>query len=420
MPPEEGHIADPCAHPPQIGGCRGCLSPVGCGRSPHLIQMASSTLSSSSGPSPEGAPAGGTRGSAGSESGEAADGTPLVLMRDLSRTFRQSGGAFSKDAAIYAVRGVNLAIYAGRTLGVVGESGCGKSTLGRMAVGLLSPTEGNVFFGGVPLYDEAGRAHFQSRDGAAKGLAGRVQMIFQDPYSSLNPRMQVGTAVGEPLVCSGKGGTRDAIRRKVADMLERVGLGEESARRYPHEFSGGQRQRIAIARALITRPAFVVCDEPTSSLDASVQAQVLNLLRDMQESLGLSYLFISHDLSVVRHMSDRVAVMYRGLIVEEAGADDLFRTPAHPYTRLLVDSVPGLRGPSGEALAGEEEEGGRSAAGASGLSADSGCPFAPRCPQVMELCLRSLPPFFPRPQGRPETGGDAHAGDRVRCFLFQR
>ena len=260
-----------------------------------------------------------------------------------------------------AVQDIDLDFESGRTVGIVGESGSGKSTLGRIAVGLLEPDAGEVFIMGRPLYDK--KAH---PDYAAfrRGLAGKVQMIFQDPYSSLNPRMSVGQCVAEPLHCSRKGLDNDnagqkrtpgapaggggppgrvSVRERVSDMLEQVGLEADAARRYPHEFSGGQRQRIAIARALITLPAFVVCDEPTSSLDASVQSQVLNLLRDMQEKLALTYMFISHDLAVVRHMSDRVAVMYQGQLVETGDAEEIFRAPRHSYTRLLLESIPGGR-----------------------------------------------------------------------------
>ncbi len=295
-------------------------------------------------------------------SSSSSSSAPLVLLKDLSRDFAVGGGLWRSPQTMRAVRGVTLAVRAGETLGVVGESGCGKSTLARMAVGLLPPTSGEVFFGGKALYDRSAHADYAA---FRAGLAGRIQMVFQDPYSSLNPRMRVGSSVAEPLLCAsggagfagGKEGpaaqkgqknpgappplSRAGVRDRVAEMLELVGMGADSARRYPHEFSGGQRQRIAIARSLITRPAFVVCDEPTSSLDASVQAQVLNLLLDLQESFGLSYLFISHDLSVVRHMSDRVAVMRRGEVVEEGCADDVFARPAHPYTRLLLDSIPG-------------------------------------------------------------------------------
>ena len=340
---------------------------------------------------------------------------PLIRIQRLNKAFSQRGGLLGARSAVQAVRDVSLVVAHGETLGIVGESGCGKSTLGRMAVGLLEPSGGDVLIQGKPLYDR--KAHRDYR-AFRRGLAGTLQMVFQDPYSSLNPRMKVGESVAEPLRCStawrdrGQAGENDAggkateaaIREKAGSILLQVGLDADAAGRYPHEFSGGQRQRIAIARALVTRPAFVVCDEPTSSLDASVQSQVLNLLRDMQDDLGLTYLFISHDLAVVRHMSDRVAVMYQGLIVEEGGAEDVFSTPCHPYTRLLLDSVPGAAQERGDAPA---ETQGRPAV----MPRDDGrgCPFAPRCDKVMEICGTSLPELA-RPPGID--------GRLARCRLF--
>lgn len=339
---------------------------------------------------------------------------PLISFRSLSRTFGQKTGLFGRSTPVLAVRDVTLDIAPGQTLGVVGESGSGKSTLGRMAVGLLLPTSGEVYVRGEPVY-LGGKA----QSAMHKRLAGRVQMIFQDPYSSLDPRMRIGKSVEEPLLWLDSVPERAERDRLVADMLEKIGLGSDQARRYPHEFSGGQRQRIAIARALITRPSFVVCDEPTSSLDASVQAQVLNLLKDMQDTLGLTYMFISHDLDVVRHMADRVAVMYQGLVVEEAGAEELFSAPLHPYTRLLLGletypaaaacspwpaatslpsqasppAFPTAAGAPGKTVRGEAEAcppvGGTDVpAYEIHLSRDEGalCPFLPRCPVAMREC----------------------------------
>ena len=305
-------------------------------------------------------------------------------------------------------------------MGVVGESGCGKSTLGRIAVGLLEPDAGDVFIEGRPLYDRKAHADYPA---FRRGLAGRVQMIFQDPQSSLNPRTRVGESVAEPLRCStawlnGESASPGRIRERVRTILSQVGLDDDAAARYPHEFSGGQRQRVAIARALATRPAFVVCDEPTSSLDASVQSQVLNLLKDMQQELGLTYCFISHDLAVVRHMSDRMAVLYRGLLVEEGDAESLFAAPCHPYTRLLLDSVADTASPgvAPQAIPASPE---KSAASATLASAEKGvrennfgsegCPFAPRCPQILPKCRDSIPPLVETP-GFP--------GRRIRCRLF--
>ena len=366
---------------------------------------------------------------------------PLVSFRRLGRSF-QGQGLLVGDGLVRAVRDIDLDIAAGRTLGVVGESGCGKSTLGRMAVGLLEPSAGDVFIMGKPLYDKKAHADYAA---FRRGLAGKIQMIFQDPYSSLNPRMSVGQSVAEPLICSPAGNGKEAhgraaARERVARMLEQVGLEADAARRYPHEFSGGQRQRIAIARALITSPAFVVCDEPTSSLDASVQSQVLNLLRDMQQELSLTYMFISHDLAVVRHMSDRVAVMYQGVLVEAGDSEAVFRAPCHPYTRMLLESVPGV-----ENLGGcERVEGGEIPANALPREAGAdfarpakqdGCPFAPRCAYVLPACSLALPELAAVDKPAPALGGErqneavganvqagaanAPAGLRlVRCLLY--
>ena len=305
-------------------------------------------------------------------------------------------------AVLRAVDGVSLTLDRGRTLGLVGESGCGKSTLARMVVGLLPPSAGQVLLDGR-VFAGAGADGGASGGATAPAIsraeaAQLVQMVFQDPFSSLNPRRTVGASIGEALAVAGMPGAER--RAKVADMLQLVGLRPEHADRYPHEFSGGQRQRVAVARALITHPALVVCDEPVSSLDASVQAQVLNLLRDLQERMGLAYLFISHDLGVVGHMSDHVAVMYLGRVVEEAPRDVLFSAPAHPYTRALLASVP-VRDPARRAehpaLSGDLP---------SPIAPPSGCPFHPRCPQVMDVC-RSVPP-----------GWHAVAeGQHARCHL---
>ena len=340
--------------------------------------------------------------------------TPLISLRRLGRSFHAPGFLGKGRETVQAVSDVDLDIVAGRTLGIVGESGCGKSTLGRMAVGLLEPSAGDVFIMGRSLYDR--KAH---EDYAVfrRGLAGTIQMIFQDPYSSLNPRMSIGQSVAEPLICArsrrngAKRPDRASVRGRVGRMLEQVGLEAEAAQRYPHEFSGGQRQRIAIARALITSPAFVVCDEPTSSLDASVQSQVLNLLQDMQQELNLTYMFISHDLAVVRHMSDRVAVMYRGMLVETGASEDVFRAPCHPYTRLLLESVPGFgsardcpgtKSENGRGSAGTDVPTGTSPAGQPGidpapasLSRLNGCLFAPRCLYANSSCREAVPELVP-------------------------
>ena len=356
---------------------------------------------------------------------------PLVSFHSLSRTFKQRGGLFSSPHLVHAVRDVTLDIPEGQTLGVVGESGSGKSTLGRMAVGLLEPTAGEVRILGETLSVTLKRRELKARKAR---LVGKIQMIFQDPYSSLNPRMRIGKAVEEPLLWTGNALTAAERTRQVEAMLEHVGLGREQVRRYPHEFSGGQRQRIAIARALITHPAFVVCDEPTSSLDASVQAQVLNLLKDMQDSLGLTYMFISHDLAVIRHMADRVAVMYQGLVVEEGEAADVFSAPLHPYTRLLLDSVATLPGDVVEAAHRTElppcaasgngehplanvghRNSEREHLPASGVhaAADLICPFIARCPIRMPRCQTDAVWL-----SAPAACAPGEAGQKVRCLAY--
>ncbi|SBW04928.1 dipeptide transporter; ATP-binding component of ABC superfamily (fragment) [uncultured delta proteobacterium] len=269
---------------------------------------------------------------------QCSSGIPLFAFRNVSRVFTKSGGLFGEAQTFSAVKNVSLSVNKGETLGLVGESGCGKSTLARMAVRLLPPTGGDILLEGISV--------FSPDEAFVASLPGRVQMVFQDPFSSLNPRMSIGASVGEALTAMGMP-TKER-NGKVAAMLGMVGLEAETMRRYPHEFSGGQRQRVAIARALVTNPDFVVLDEPTSSLDASVQAQVLALLKDLQDKLRLTYLFISHDLAVISHMSDRVAVMKAGEIVEENDAATLFASPAHPYTKSLLAAAPAYHGIEGE------------------------------------------------------------------------
>ncbi|MDX6276197.1 MAG: peptide/nickel transport system ATP-binding protein [Nocardioidaceae bacterium] len=260
-------------------------------------------------------------------------GEPLLEVRDISKHFAgKTGGLLGrKGAPIKAVDGVSFAVAEGETLGLVGESGCGKSTTGRVVSKLIEPTGGSIKFDGDEIADLSPRAMRAHRR--------KVQMVFQDPYSSLNPRHTIGTIVGAPFRIQ-KAKTENGIKAEVQAMLERVGLNPEHYNRYPHEFSGGQRQRIGIARALALRPKLIICDEPVSALDVSVQAQVINLLEDLQNEFGLAYVFIAHDLSVVRHISDRVAVMYLGKIMEICDRDDLYADPMHPYTRSLMSAVP--------------------------------------------------------------------------------
>jgi oligopeptide/dipeptide ABC transporter ATP-binding protein len=306
--------------------------------------------------------------------------SPLVSAVGLTKTYAITRGAFLRrqTTALRAVDGVDLDIMPGETLGLVGESGCGKSTLGRTLIRLIEPTGGTILFDGTDITALNMRAMRPKRRA--------MQIIFQDPYGALNPRMSVEDIIMEPLVIHGSKGDA-ATRALVADMLRLVGLPQRAVSRFPHEFSGGQRQRIGIARALALKPRFVVCDEPVSALDVSVQAQIVNLLQDLQAELGLTYLFIAHDLSVVKHISDRVAVMYLGKIVEIAEKRTIYAAPQHPYTQALIAAVPVLR-PQDRGrgrrtrLAGEIP---------SALNPPAGCHFHTRCPHVMPVCRRQEP-----------------------------
>ena len=257
---------------------------------------------------------------------------PILAAKDLKMHFPVKGGVFRRAvAACKAVDGVSLLIEQGETLGLVGESGCGKSTLGKTIARLYEPTAGSIYFEGINLAT-------LSR-GQLKPFRREIQMIFQDPYESLNPRHTIGTIVEEPFIIH-RMGTHEERRQWVADLLRKVGLNESAAQRYPFEFSGGQRQRIGIARALALKPKLLICDEPVSALDVSIQSQVLNLLMELQREMGLSYLFISHDLAVVKHISDRIAVMYLGRIVELAPSEEIYSNPIHPYTKALISAIP--------------------------------------------------------------------------------
>ena len=320
--------------------------------------------------------------------------SPLLEIRDLRKEFPVSKSLFSKKRkTLQALGGINLTIGEGETLGLVGESGCGKSTLGRTLLHLIPPTSGHVFYRGEDL---EGYNKEQIRE-----MRKKMQIIFQDPYGSLNPRMTVEQQVKAPLDVYHLG-SEEERRERVLDMLERVGLGKQHLKRYPHEFSGGQRQRIGIARALILRPEFVVCDEPVSALDVSVRAQVLNLMAQLRRDLGLTFLFVSHDLSVVKHISDRVAVMYLGNIVEIAGRDQLYENPLHPYTKALLSAIPI---PDKKVkreriyLTGDVP---------SALNPPSGCRFHPRCPYAMPVCREQMPEMR-----------QTEAGHQVACHLAE-
>ena len=296
-----------------------------------------------------------------------------------------------------AVEGVSLVLGSCSTLGLVGESGSGKSTLARLVARLLNPSSGNVFLHGRPLFPEKGNPASSGHKARAfrRSLPARLQMIFQDPYSSLNPRLRVGSSIAEPLL--GLGLSRRARQERVEALLAEVGLDQSDAGRYPHEFSGGQRQRVALARALAPGPELLICDEPVSSLDASVQAQVLNLLKDRQEALGLSYLFISHDLAVVSHMSDQIAVMYLGRIVEQGEAESLFHQPKHPYTRVLLDASGQKRLSPSEGLS---DRAGANSSAEGNPGWEEGCAFAPRCPEAAASCFRRIPELRPAGAGQ--------------------
>lgn len=306
-------------------------------------------------------------------------GGPLVELRNLTKHFTLGTTLFGRPRSVLrAVDGIDLSIQRGETLGLVGESGCGKSTLARTLIRLTRPTSGQMLFDGKDIagLDETALMPFRRR----------MQMIFQDPYASLNGRMTVRDLVAEPLEIAGIGDAASR-RTRVDDLLERVGLNPDHATRFPHEFSGGQRQRIGIARAIALSPDLVICDEPISALDVSIQAQVVNMLEDLQDELGLTYLFITHDLSMVRHISDRIGVMYLGKIVEIAPNETLYRSPAHPYTRALLASIP-VADPSlrrdTPPMRGEIP---------TAVDMPSGCRFRTRCPFATELCARAEPPL---------------------------
>lgn len=321
----------------------------------------------------------------------------LLQVEDLKMHFPIYRGVFQRQVgAVRAVDGVSFDVYRGETLGLVGESGCGKSTTGRAILQLYEPTAGNVHFDGKDLVKLKGEEMRQMRR--------KMQMIFQDPYASLNPRMTVGQLVGEPLQVHNVA-TGTEMKDRVAHLLELVNLNPSFATRYPHEFSGGQRQRIGVARALALQPSFIICDEPISALDVSIQAQVVNLLEELQEQFNLTYLFIAHDLSMVRHISKRVAVMYLGIIVELAEQEELYQKPLHPYTQALLSAVP-IPDPVADAkrkrmiLEGDVP---------SPANPPSGCRFRTRCPIAEAVCAESRPEFR-----------EIKPGHFVACFFAER
>jgi len=320
--------------------------------------------------------------------------TALIKTVDLKKTFPVYEGALSKASNfVHAVDGVSFEINRGETLGLVGESGCGKTTLGRMAICLLDPTNGKVVFDGIDLLSLSEKE--------LRKIRNRFQIIFQDPYSSLNPRFTVERIIGEAMLVH-KMASREDLADKVAFQLERVGLSADYMKRYPHEFSGGQRQRIGIARALALEPEFIVCDEPVSALDVSIQAQIINLLQDLQSELNISLLFISHDLNIVGHLSQNIAVMYLGRIVETAPAKKLREDPAHPYTKALLSAnpIPKPGGKSKRTVLGGDVP--------SPLNPPNGCRFHTRCPEVMEKCRTQAPSSLKISENH-----------RVECHLFE-
>ena len=321
----------------------------------------------------------------------------ILSIKDLKVEFPVYGGVLGGRTvgSVKAVDGVSFDVHRRETLGVVGESGCGKTTTGLAVLRMVDIASGQVVFDGqdISTLDRA----------TMRPLRRKMQMVYQDPFGALDPRMRVKDIIGEPLIAHGLAGSRREYRKKVAELLDFVGLSSAMGERYPHEFSGGQRQRIGIARALAVRPDLVVCDEPVSALDVSIQAQIINLLEALQDEFGLTYLFISHDLSVVRHISDRVMVMYLGKVVEIADHADLYSDPKHPYTQALLSAVP-LPSPDAEAarevmlLEGEVP---------SPLNPPTGCPFHPRCPKAHDTCRQSMPALK-----------EEAPGHKVACHLY--
>jgi oligopeptide/dipeptide ABC transporter ATP-binding protein len=331
---------------------------------------------------------------------------PILRLREVTKNFPVRSGLFGRSSGtVSAVAGVDLELGRGETLGLVGETGCGKSTLARLIMGLLPATSGSIEFEGQEITK-------LSRS-AMRPLRREMQMIFQDPYGSLNPRRRVGSIIGDPFAIHGIADGADRVRR-VKELMELVGLNPEHYNRFPADFSGGQRQRIGVARALALRPKLLVCDEPVSALDVSIQAQVINLLDDLQDELGLSYIFIAHDLSVVRHVSDRVAVMYLGKVVELGDSEKLYTRPRHPYTNALLSAVP---------VADPDRADQRARIVLTGdvpspVNPPSGCRFHPRCPKAQERCAVDVPELTAGGGPEHEAGDDVpEAGDLAACHF---
>lgn len=321
---------------------------------------------------------------------------PILKIEDLKVYFNIGGGIGRKKAVVKAVDGISLEIYPGETFGLVGESGCGKSTTGRAIVKIYEPTAGKIYISGKDITKIKGHD--------LKKFKQNVQMIFQDPYASLNPRMTVGEIIKEPMDIHKIYQSNEEKEKRVRELLELVGLKPDHIRRYPHEFSGGQRQRIGIARTLALNPKLIVCDEPISALDVSIQAQVINLLEKIQAEMGISYLFIAHDLSMVKHISDRIGVMYLGNLVEVGDSDDLYHNPLHPYTEALLSSVP-IPDPD---VAKSKERIILQGELPSPIDPPSGCVFRTRCPKATEKCAQSKPEL-------------KKVKDRmVACFLYDK
>lgn len=320
----------------------------------------------------------------------------ILKVENLKVYFPVSNGFLQKKSYVKAVDGINFEIKKGETFGLVGESGCGKSTTGRAIVKIYTPTEGKIEFEGKDI--------MKIKGADIKQFKKDMQMIFQDPYASLNPRMTVGEIIREPMDIHGIYDTKEEREKRVRELLEIVGLKPDHIRRYPHEFSGGQRQRIGIARTLALNPKFIVCDEPISALDVSIQAQVINLLEEIQEKMGIAYLFIAHDLSMVKHISDRIGVMYLGNMVEVGDSDDVYHHPLHPYTQALLSSVP-IPDPK---VAGMKERIVLEGELPSPINPPSGCVFRTRCPKATERCAQEKPELC------------SVDGRQVACFLYDK